>query len=338
MHNLSELKSFLSNPKKIVIIPHLKPDADALGSCVGLAVLLTQLQHEVLIVSPTDYPEFLDWMTAYASVAVYDKQTTYCQEFIDKAEMVVLLDFSEENRIKPIPFEALDLPQKKSLLLDHHLGKAINTTFEHWSVKAAATAELVYDLALMLDLKHLINLPIAECLYAGMMTDTGSFKHPSTNSKVHRIVAELIEMGLESAKVHRLIYDNNSEDRLRLLGFALSERMVVLPALQTAYFTLARADLKRFKFKNGDSEGLVNYGLSIKGITIAAIFIEHPEEVRISFRSVGAFSVADLAKKHFNGGGHKNAAGGVAQKGLDDAVQLFVSLLNEYQTDELGHR
>lgn len=321
----------------MVIIPHQKPDADALGSCVGLAGVLTQLGHQVRVVSPSDYPEFLDWMTSETEVHIYQNKPVECQKLIDEAKLLVLLDFSETNRIKPIAFEKLNIEQKTSLLLDHHIGKTIEATFEHWTVKAAATAELVYELIDMLGLKHLITKNIAESLYAGMMTDTGSFKHPSTNSKVHRIVAELIDLGMDSSKVHRLIYDNNSIDRMRLLGFALAERMVVLPESQTAYFTLSQQDLKRFNFRNGDSEGLVNYGLSIKGISVAAIFIEYSDEIRISFRSVGNFSVADLARKYFKGGGHKNASGGHSSESLNDTVQKFLDLLKAYQPEILAN-
>jgi phosphoesterase RecJ-like protein len=213
------------------------------------------------------------------------------------------------------------------LLVDHHLNPEKFADFELWDQKAAATAELIYDLILMLDGADEINVPLAECLYAGIMTDTGSFKYPSTSSKTHRIVAHLIDIGIDVNKVSRNIYDNNSVNRLRFIGYALAEKLKIVERLCIAYFIITSEDHKRFKLKSGDTEGLVNYALSIKGINVAAIIMEKDNEVKMSFRSVGDYAVNDFAAEHFDGGGHKNAAGGHSDQSLEETVKKFKRLI-----------
>jgi phosphoesterase RecJ-like protein len=214
--------------------------------------------------------------------------------------------------------------------VDHHLSPEHFAEFMLWDVKAAATAELIYDLIVMLGHKDKITVPIAECLYAGIMTDTGSFRHPSTTQKVHLVVSELIGLGLEPSRIHKLIYDNSSEQRLRFLGFALSEKLVVLPEYRTAYFAITAEELKRFESQTGDTEGLVNYALSIEGIVMGVLMVDRTEAVKMSFRSVGDFSVNQFARDNFNGGGHKNAAGGRSDIGLVATEQKLLSLLPQY--------
>ncbi|MGB5930058.1 MAG: DHH family phosphoesterase, partial [Cyclobacteriaceae bacterium] len=217
------------------------------------------------------------------------------------------------------------------VLIDHHQEPEDFADFVSWSTKAAATAELVYMLIRDMGEESLVDPDIADCLYAGIMTDTGSFKHPNTTRNVHLITADLMERGADVSRVAKLVYDTNSQDRIRFLGYALNEKLTVLPEYRTAYFAITAEELKRFKSQTGDTEGLVNYALGIEGITLAAVIIDRTEAVKLSFRSVGTFSVNIFARNHFDGGGHKNAAGGKSDLDLDQTVQKFEGLLEEYK-------
>ncbi|MCC5944363.1 MAG: bifunctional oligoribonuclease/PAP phosphatase NrnA [Bernardetiaceae bacterium] len=323
MENIDKLKAFLSEPKQLVIIPHQKPDADALGSAHGLSLFLQKKGHSVQIISPTDYPQFLAWMPQDDKIIVYkDKNKDQIDKIFEQSDMVFCLDFSELSRCKPLDIYLTDY-KKPITLIDHHRGTPGMADYKLWDINAAATAELIYDFIGLLEGQDDIDIPIAECIYAGLMTDTGSFKHPSTSSKVHRIAAELMDLGMNAARVHNLVYDNNSENKLRLLGHALLNCLVVKQDVGAAYFLLSQDDLKRFDFRTGDSEGLVNYALSIQGIQFAATIIDHGDSIRCSFRSIGNFSVADFARQHFEGGGHFNASGGIIRGEFKDAATKF---------------
>lgn len=333
MNNIAELKDFLASPKKIVITTHQKPDADALGSSLAMSGYLKKLGHTVKVITPTDYPSFLFWMPDNDSVLVYDKNKTHTetQNYFLSADLIIALDFSQLPRIAPLD-EFLQQSKAKRLLLDHHIGNTHFADYELWRVEAAATCELVYDFIEMMGHKHLINKDIGECIYAGIVTDTGSFKFESTSSKVHRNVAELIELGIEVNKVQRLIYDNNTEQRLRFLGYALSQKLILLPAYKTAYFALSIQEQQKFNTQTGDTEGLVNYALSIAGIRMAVILIEKNDgTVKMSFRSYGTLAVNEIAEKHFSGGGHKNAAGGKSEQSLAATEAKLLALLDTYK-------
>lgn len=341
MKNIRELKRVLDKPSKIVITTHLKPDADALGSSLGLAGYLKKKGHEVVVISPTDYPDFLNWMHGNDDVIIYEHhKQKISQELVEEADIIFCLDFNNLHRIEKLG-GVVEESKALKVLIDHHLEPEDFADFEIWSTEAAATAELVYDMIVDLNEAHLVDENIAECLYAGLMTDTGSFKHPNTTPNVHRIAAALMEHGANAAKVSKLIYDSNSAERIKFLGFALSERLNILKHLSTAYFVISESDLKRFNSKNGDTEGLVNYALSIKGIVVAAVIIEKDSIIKMSFRSVGDFSVNEFARKYFNGGGHKNAAGGRSDLSLRDteikfleAVELEKEAIN--QTEKIN--
>lgn len=331
MEELSALKDFLSSSRNVIITTHASPDADALGSSLGLFHFLNNRGHDVKVITPTDYPEFLMWMEGNDKVIVNSDSTFSAIELMMKeADLICCLDFSGLNRIKNLG-ELVEKSSAKKLLVDHHLNPDHFADFELWDQKAAATAELIYDLIFLLDGANELNVAIAECLYAGIMTDTGSFKHSSTSSKIHRIVSELIDIGADINKVSRNIYDNNSIDRLRFIGYALAEKLKVEAKMHVAYFVITANEHERFNLKSGDTEGLVNYALSIKGINIAAILMETDNEVKMSFRSVGNYAVNDFAEKYFDGGGHKNAAGGHSEDSLSATVEKFKNLISEFQ-------
>lgn len=332
MQNLEAFKALLGSPKKVVITTHHKPDADALGSSLGLSAYLKKKGHSVTVITPTDYPSFLNWMQGNDEVIVYEpNQVAESEKLVEAADLIFCLDFNALSRINDLG-EAVRKSRSTKILIDHHLEPEAFYDYAYWDVKAAATAELVYELIKMLGDKHLVDQDMAESLYAGIMTDTGGFKHSNTTKNVHLITAELIELKADNAKVAKLIYDNNSLDRLRFTGYALSQKLKVLPELCTAYFDITAEELKRFNSKTGDTEGLVNFALSIEGIKLAAVIIDRTEAVKISFRSAGEFSVNDFARAHFEGGGHRNAAGGKSDLSLEQTVEKFVGLLPQYKT------
>lgn len=331
MHKFKAFKELLSSPKKVVITTHHKPDADALGSSLGLAGYLKKINHQVKVITPSDYPQFLDWMPGNDEVIVYNekKHKLIAKEF-NEADLIFCLDFSCLSRINEVGEMVRKSPALK-ILIDHHLEPKPFADFEYWDITAAATTEMVYEVIQKMGHKNLIDADIANCLYAGIMTDTGSFKHPNTTKKVHLIVADLIELGANTAQVAKLIYDTNTLNKLKFLGFALSEKLVVMEEFNTAYFAISSEELAKYDSRTGDTEGLVNYALSIENIVMAAVIIDRPESIKISFRSVGTFPVNEFAKEHFEGGGHKNAAGGKSNLNLVETIKKFERLLPLYK-------
>lgn len=331
MHKLESLKELLDTPKKVIITTHYKPDADALGSSLGLASYLKKKGHQVNVISPSDYPEFLYWMDGHEEVINYEaKNEKKSAELIDKADIIFCLDFNNLYRINKLGVMVGESSAAK-VLIDHHLEPEQFADYELWSSKAAATAELVYELIIKFNDRQYIDQNIAESLYAGIMTDTGQFKHPNTTKNVHLVTADLIGFGANVAKVGRYIYDNNSIERLKFTGYALSRKLKVLKNLRTAFFWISAEDLKKYKSKTGDTEGLVNYALSLKGIVFSAVIIERPDTIRLSLRSKGEFSVNDFAKDHFKGGGHPNAAGGISDLNLEETVEKFERIVKNYE-------
>jgi bifunctional oligoribonuclease and PAP phosphatase NrnA len=330
MQELSQFKEQISSPKKVVITTHHKPDADALGSSLGMANYLKKKHHEVTVITPSDYPSFLAWMKGNDEVLNFENEAHQATAIkkIEEAEVIITLDFSCLSRIQEMePY--IRKSQAYKVNIDHHQDPEDFADFTYLSTKAAATCELVYELIDKAGDKELIDCDIAECLYSGIMTDTGGFKHPNTTKNVHLVTAELIELGADNSKISRLIYDTNSVDRLKFLGFALSRRLVILPELQLAYFTISKRDLKKYNSQTGDTEGLVNYALSLDGIKIAALFTERKDAVKISFRSTEDVAINKFAAKYFSGGGHKNAAGGKSQLSLQETVEKFETLIKE---------
>jgi bifunctional oligoribonuclease and PAP phosphatase NrnA len=333
MQNIAAFKELISLPKRIVITTHVKPDADALGSSLGLAGFLQKIGHQVTVITPTDYPEFLNWMDGNKDVLIFGEETREKASYlVDNADIIFCLDFSSLDRIEDLG-ELVRQSEATKVLIDHHLEPDDFAEYVFWSTEAAATAELVYDLIEMLEEKEKITIGIAEALYAGLMTDTGNFRYPSTTPKVHHIVADLIELGADVSKVANLIYDNYSFQRLKLMGFILSERLEVIEEYNAAVFALSQQDQDNFNYQTGDTEGLVNYGLSIKGINMAAFMRESDGNIKISFRSIGDFSVKKFASEYFNGGGHKNAAGGISSESLTATVERFKQLLIKHSKE-----
>lgn len=335
MNNIEAFKELLQKPRKIVILTHFKPDADALGSSLGLCKYLTIKNHNVTVITPSDYPDFLNWMPGNRDVVIFNaEKPKTANALIEAAEVIFCLDFSSLNRINELG-ERVKLSSAKKVLVDHHLEPEKFADFEQWDETAASTAELIFQLIVECGDAALIDADIANCLFAGIMTDTGGFRHSNTNHKVFKIAGDLVGAGAEPARVSKLIYDNNSIERLRLMGYVLSQKLQVLPEYRAAYIVLSGDDLKQYSSQSGDTEGLVNYGLSIKGIKLSVLISDRKDHIRLSFRSLGKFSVNDMARAHFEGGGHRNAAGGQSKLTLEQTLQKFLSLLPDYKTQLL---
>ncbi len=327
---ITNIKQLLSTQKKIVIVPHKNPDGDAIGSTLGLYHYLNKSNHDVHVIVPNDYPTFLKWMPGNNTILKYDSNTNTCNALIDNADILFTLDFNAFHRTGNME-SVLAESKAIKIMIDHHQAPDNYATYMFSDVHMSSTCEMIYHFIDMLGDINLIDSDIATCLYTGIMTDTGSFRFLCTTSETHRIVAQLIEQGANNAEIHNNIYDTNSYKRLQLLGCALAN-LKVIPESRTAYITLSQDELNSFDYKKGDTEGVVNYALSLNNTILAAIFIEDKQEdiIKISLRSKGSFSVNELSRAHFNGGGHKNAAGGRSDLSLDDTVAKFISILPSY--------
>lgn len=331
MQNIDLLKSKLSQPSKIVITTHVKPDADALGSSLGMANYLIKKGHTVEVITPSEYPKFLHWMKGNDEVKIFDSENPQpTVDAMNGADIIMTLDFSVLSRINEMG-EIVREAKAFKVNIDHHLEPEDFADFTLWNTGAAATCELCYELIVALGDEKEIDPAIADCLYAGIMTDTGGFRHPNTTQNVHEVVAKLIGHGANNSRVSKQVYDQNSENRLRFLGYALSQNLKVLRDYRVAYFALSEKELSAYNSQTGDTEGLVNYALSIEGITLAVLFKESDGGVKMSFRSVGEFPANEIASKYFNGGGHRNAAGGRIDGSLDQTLEKFLEIIELYK-------
>ncbi|MFD1064084.1 bifunctional oligoribonuclease/PAP phosphatase NrnA [Winogradskyella litorisediminis] len=327
------IKALLSTPKRMVIIPHRNPDGDAMGSTLGLMHYLKLYNHDVTVIAPNDYPDFLKWMPSESSVLKFDEQTEATITLINNADILFTLDFNALHRTGHEMAEVLNKAEGLKIMIDHHQAPDDYAAYMYSDVTMSSTCEMVYNFIEMLGDTDKISEDIATCIYVGIMTDTGSFRFRSTTNRTHQVIASLIEKGADNTEIHNKVYDTNSFDKLQLLGRAL-QNLKVIPELHTAYITLSQDELNTFNFKKGDTEGIVNYALSINGTKLAAIFIENTQEgiIKISLRSKGDFSVNELSRAHFNGGGHTNAAGGRSDLPLNETVEKFIAILPEYKT------
>lgn len=335
MLSLSQLKTLLATPQKIVITTHHKPDGDAMGSSLGLYAYLIQKGHHVKVITPTDYPYFLHWLPNNAEVMIYTEAKEEAEQLVAEAALVFCLDFNTLSRINELG-EVIRSSSAYKIMIDHHLDPEDFDDYRHWSINACAAAQLVYDFIINeLNDGTLMNKDIATCLYTGIMTDSGSFRFPSATSAVYRIGADLIDAGAEHWRIHQLVYDNATENRLRFLGNCLTNKLEIIREFNTAIISVTAEELKRFDIVTGDTEGIVNYALSINGIKLAAFIIERTDKVKLSLRSTGDFPANEICKKFFNGGGHRNAAGGYSEKNLEDTIAYFKEILPEYKTQLL---
>ncbi|SDH72148.1 DHH family phosphoesterase [Winogradskyella thalassocola] len=331
---ISEIKALLSAPKNIVIVPHRNPDGDAMGSTLALYHYLKLNNHNAVVIAPNDYPDFLKWLPGDDTVLKFETQLEESSTLINNADIIFTLDFNAFHRAGNQMAHVLEPSTAIKIMIDHHQQPDDYAKYMYSDISMSSTCEMVYNFIEMLGDDDKINATIATCLYVGIMTDTGSFRFPATTSRTHQVIGNLIEKGAENSEIHNNIYDTNSYSRLQLLGRAM-QNLKVIPELRTAYITLSQAELDEFNFKKGDTEGFVNYALSLKDIIFAAIFIESQQDqiIKISLRSKGEFSVNEFSRAHFHGGGHTNAAGGRSDDDMQTTINKFISILPQYKQD-----
>ena len=329
-NQISTLFSLLASPKKIAIIPHRNPDGDAMGSTLALYHFLLKLNHQPTVISPNEFPDFLAWLPSSEKVLIFEKDKDYTTEILKSAELIFTLDFNALHRTGEMENVLIEL-KVPFIMIDHHQAPDDYALVMFSDTNYGSTCEMVFDFISVLNQKNQIDTTIATCIYTGIVTDSGSFKFPKTTAKTHRVVAELIDTGINNSEIHHLLFNNNSYESLQLLGKALQNLKVLKPH-KTSYISLTQEELDQFHFKKGDTEGIVNYGLSIKNVILTAIFIENKEEgiIKISLRSTGDFDVNELARLHFNGGGHINAAGGKSLDSMKETILRFEEIVRNH--------
>ena len=329
IQDIQAIQLLLATPKKIVIIPHRGPDGDAMGSTLGLYHFLLKNNHQPTVIAPNDFPDFLAWLPGSETVKIFEKDTQNCTKILEEAELIFTLDFNALHRTGEMEHTLAKLTAP-FIMIDHHQKPDDYAAYTYSDTSFGSTCEMVYNFISFLGKKEDLDKTIATCIYTGILTDSGSFRFPGTTGNTHRIIAELIDLGVENTEIPILLFDNSSYSRLQLLGRAL-QNMKVLEEHKTSYTSLTQDELDSFDYVKGDTEGIVNYGLSIKGIVFTAIFIENKEEkiIKISFRSQGGFDVNQFARDHFNGGGHSNAAGGKSEVSMEETLIKFENLVNK---------
>lgn len=329
MKPISDIFPFLEEPKNIIITFHQKPDADAMGSGLGLYNFLIQFGHSVTVISPTNWASFLKWMPGAKKVINFEMQNDKAMKALIEAQWIFCLDFNVLSRTKNMEIPLREINCTK-ILIDHHQQPELEAfDFGISDTSKSSTAEMVYDFIVNSGNAKKINTEVSECLYAGVMTDTGSFRFNSTSADVHKMVAELKGGGLNHSQVHENLFDNFLESRFRFFGNILLNRMEIFYEYNTALIAIPQQDLIKYNVKTGDTEGLVNFPLSIKGIKLAAVIIDRGDERKSSFRSKGGFDVNTFARKYFNGGGHFNAAGGKNEEPLEVVIKKFKEAIKE---------
>ncbi|HNW99494.1 MAG TPA: bifunctional oligoribonuclease/PAP phosphatase NrnA [Bacteroidales bacterium] len=316
----------LKENRKITIVSHVNPDGDAVGASLALYCLLVKEKYEVSVIIPNEIPSFLKWMPCCDKILITDSNLSESEKVISNAEVIFCLDFNNVNRLDGL-VDAYKNSKAIKFLIDHHLEPTVFTDYSYSDHNVSSTSEIVWELIESLGKINDIDKAIAECIYVGMVTDTGSFSYSCNHVKMYNITAELFKLGIDGERIHRLVYDTFTENRMRLLGFCLSDKMKVFPEYQTAYISLTKEDLEKYNYQTGDSEGVVNYALSIKGIEMAVFFIERNENIKISFRSKGKVDVNEIARKYYDGGGHHNASGGYSYTSIPETLDNFEKLL-----------
>ena len=327
---IGSLKSLLAEqPRRVVLVTHENPDGDAIGSAIGLGEVLKVFGHEVKIIVPNAYPDFLKGFSSLIEIVVYERKRQRATNYLEEAEILICVDFNEPKRAARMKKKLIEY-SKPMVLIDHHPNPSDFCDYVISEPHYSSTAELVYDVVSLMGLNHCLNHDAAEALFAGIMTDTGSFSHNISSPNTFLVVAKLIECGIDTEKIHNAIYHTFSVHRMKLLGHSL-DKMEVFPEYRSAVIWLSLEELKKYSFQPGDIEGFVNYPLSINNIVFCALFMERKDHVKVSFRSKGNFPANEFARDHFSGGGHRNAAGGEIKIPLEEAVKKFTQLLKEYK-------
>ncbi len=334
MENIDQLKTLLAIPKDIVITSHRNPDGDAIGSSLAMYRYLNTQGHTVRVIFPSEYPDFVAWLPGAEDIIIHDIEPEKADEVVQRADLIFCLDYNSLDRIDKLG-ETIGAQNDATLvMIDHHLYPDIQAEFQLSVTSASSTCELVYDFIKMMDDLKVIDKDLGECLMTGILTDTGSFKY-STSPRLFRVVAHLLEIGVDDYKLQDLIFNSQQEKHLRLLGHCLKNRMEIIEEYQTGIIWLNRRDYEQFDIQRGDTEGIVNYLLKLKNVKIAAFITEQPTIVKLSLRSKGDISVQKIAQDHFKGGGHKNAAGGSSYGTLRGTINRLKQILPQYHQELL---
>ena len=328
MRSIQDAFPLLQTPKKIFITTHHKPDGDAIGSMLGLYHYLTKKGHLVTPVSPGEIPEFLEWMPGVNIMVNFEATPDLALTALAEADLIFCLDFNDYSRTKHLTDQLAAATQPK-ILIDHHLFPKPVWDYGMSIPEKSSTCEMVYDFINLCNDNSLIDIDIAECLYTGVLTDTGSFRFPITTASVHLMVANLKHTGMDHSRIHEFIYDSWSESRMRFLGYVLIEKMEVFHKYNASLISLSKKDQGLFNVHSGDTEGLVNYPLSIGNIKFATLITERNDEVKLSFRSKGNFDVSSFAREYFDGGGHFNASGGRTKTSFKETIAYFKKILSD---------
>ncbi len=331
--HVDTLKSILLEPKKIIITSHRNPDGDAIGSSLGLYLALRELGHEIMMTLPSEQPSVFEWMASGSEIKIYDNEAEEIEAFAKKCDLAFCLDFNNLDRIDKLG-DVLKRNKIPMVMIDHHIAPKDFAEYIFSVDTASSTCELVYEFLVMMDWENYISKDVATSIYTGLVTDTGSFKF-STSPRVFRIVADLIERGVDDNKVQNLIFNSLPTKSIKLLGHCLANRMELLPEYRTGIIYLTKQDYEDFDIQRGDTEGIVNYLLKMKDIVFAAFIAEQPKIVKLSLRSKGDFSVENIAKSYFRGGGHKNASGGASFQPLSSTLKKFKEILPVYKEELL---
>lgn len=328
------IKNLLDKSSNILILTHKSPDGDALGSSLGLMHYLRLTNKKTRLIVPDPYPDFLKWLPGNSDILIFRNSEEECSREMRSADLIFCIDFNEPGRLGKMGNIIGNL-NKPLVLIDHHPGGEKIFANIISDVSASSSSELVFKLIKSFGEVQKMNIDIATCLYTGIMTDTGGFSYNSSGPDTFEIISVLLSMGINREKIHDEVYNNFTASRWRLLGFSLNKKLKIIEKYKTAYIYLSIAELKEYKHKIGDTEGFVNFPLSIKGIIISAIFIEHKKYIKASFRSKANVPVNNFAKKYFEGGGHKNAAGGQIFKPLKESIEYFENSIAEF-AEEFG--
>jgi phosphoesterase RecJ-like protein len=328
-----DLKELLTTPRNVAILSHRNPDGDAIGSSLAMRHFLEQLGHTTHVLFPSEYPEEFEFLPGAEEIMIWDIHTEECKQVLQNKNVFVFLDFNSLSRIDKMGDFVRNLPGKR-ILIDHHLYPDDMSDYMFSETSASSTCELVYRFIQATGMGQMINPVVGKCIYTGIVTDTGSFKH-ATNAEVFRVAADLIDRGVDDTYVQNKIFNSQKEKNLRLLGHCLANRMEILPEYRTGLIWLSKKDYEDFNIQRGDTEGIVNYLLMIKEVKMAAFIHNQPTIVKISLRSKGNLDVQEICRQHFNGGGHRNAAGAFSHDSLKATIQKFKDILPLYQAELL---
>ncbi len=330
--SIAYLKQLLGEKSDVLITTHYNPDGDAIGSSLALYHFLNSQGIEAKVLIPNELPSFLQWLPGVENAVLYSDQPDQGNSMLEEADLIFCMDYNGLNRVKLYTDQLRDAKATR-ILIDHHAQPENEFDLTFSVIEVSSTSELLHMILEEAGFSDSLTKEMAECFFVGIMTDTGSFSFACNRPETFEIAAKLIKTGIDVERIHRMVYDTYSESRMRLLGQCLGSNMKVLPEFATAYIWLSKEDLEQYNYQQGDTEGVVNYALSIQNVAVAALFTERDDRVRVSLRSKGEFSVNEFARAHFNGGGHRNAAGGDIIKPMSETLSWFESLLPAYSAE-----